>query len=309
MIIRQLSTALTILLFTIVSTAQLPYTEQGLVERLENFPSDFISPRHVDIWTPEGYDTSKKYAVIYMHDGQMLFDSTKTWNHQEWKVDETISHLITDDKIKPCIVVGIHSSKTRKADYFPQKAFDILPPDIKEDFMPSDSIKRTSSGFPNGPQADNYLKFIVDELKPYIDNSFSTLTDSTNTFVVGSCMGGLISMYALFEYPSTFGAAGCMSTHWIGGYHDNDNPIPAAFIHYMGKNIPDPSTHRIYFDHGTEGLDSMYTVHQLNVNDAMRDANYVDNKNLQTKVFESHDHTENYWATRLDELLIFLLGN
>ena len=91
--IRQVLTALCIVCLTSLVTAQLPHTEQGLVERLENFPTDYISPRHVDIWTPEGYDPTKKYPVIYMHDGQMLFDSTNTWNHQEWKVDEVLSQF------------------------------------------------------------------------------------------------------------------------------------------------------------------------------------------------------------------------
>lgn len=307
MIIRQVLTAISIFLFTSLSTAQLPYTEQGLVERLENFPTDYITPRHVDIWTPEGYDPTKKYPVIYMHDGQMLFDSTNTWNHQEWKVDEVLSQLISDKKIKPCIVVGIHSSKTRHADYFPQKAFEILPLDIKNGYMPIDSTKRVSSTFPNGPQADNYLKFIVKELKPFIDTKFATISDSTGTYVAGSSMGGLISMYAMFEYPSIFGAAGCISTHWIGGYHDNDNPVPAAFLHYMNKNMPNAESHKIYFDHGTVGLDSMYKVHQLNVNDAMRDAGYVDNRNLKTHVYQGHDHSELHWSERLDDVFLFLL--
>lgn len=307
-----LKTQLTIILilhFIISSWGQLPFTANGLVERLENFPSDFVAARNIDIWTPEGYDQTIKYPVIYMHDGQMLFDSTQTWNQQEWQVDEVFSALIKDQKIKPCIVVGIHNSQTRHADYFPQKAFDILPPHIKEGYMPLDSVKRISSTFPEGPQADNYLQFIVEELKPYIDSRFSTQSDPANTYILGSSMGGLISMYAMFEYPNIFGGAGCMSTHWIGGFHDNNNPVPAAFLHYMNKNMPSANDHKIYFDHGTIGLDSMYSIHQLNINDALRDAGYVDNKSLKTAVFQDHDHKEIYWAQRLDQVLLFLLND
>lgn len=306
--IKLLLISITILFSTVLSIAQLPNTELGLVERIEDFPSDFISPRHIDIWTPEDYDKSTKYPVLYMHDGQMLFDSTNTWNKQEWRVDEVLSQLIKDDKIRPCIVVGIHNSQERHADYFPQKAFEILPPHIKESFMPEDSTKRMNSLFPNGPKADNYLKFLVEELKPYIDGAFSTLSDSTNTYIAGSSMGGLISMYAMFEYPEIFGAAACISTHWIGGMKDDsENPVPAAFQHYMTKNMPSAKTHRIYFDHGTVGLDAMYKVHQLNINDAMRDANYIDDENLISKVFEGHDHNESYWSKRLDQIFTFLL--
>lgn len=293
-----------------LSTAQLPNTQYGLVERISDFPSDYIAPRHVDIWTPEEYDQSKEYPVIYMHDGQMLFDSTTSWNKQEWRVDEVLNTLIENQKVKPCIVVGIHNSLERHADYFPQKAFDILPPHIKERYMPEDSLSRIKSSFPNGPHADNYLKFIVKELKPYIDGAFPTLSDSTNTYIAGSSMGGLISMYAMFEYPEIFGAAACISTHWIGGMtDDSENPVPAAFQHYMTKNMPSPKTHRIYFDHGTLGLDALYKVHQLNINDTMRDAGFEDGKNLVTEVFEGHDHNERSWSKRLDEIFIFLLKN
>jgi len=262
----------------------------------------------VDIWTPENYDTTQKYPVLYMHDGQMLFDSTLTWNKQEWKVDEVLTQLIKDKKIQPHIVVAIHNSKERHADYFPQKAFEILPPHIIESYMPADSIERLKSTFPNGPKADDYLSFIVKELKPYIDATFSTKSDSTHTRIAGSSMGGLISMYAMFEYPEVFGAAACISTHWIGGMSDDsENPVPAAFQHYMTKNMPSPNGHKIYFDHGTEGLDAMYKVHQLNINDTMRDAGYEDNTTMLTKVFDGHDHNEHYWSKRLDQIFEFLL--
>lgn len=309
MIIRLILLALVTLLFSTLAVAQLPYTEQGLVERLENFPSKYIEPRHIDIWTPEGYDKTKKYPVVYMHDGQMLFDSTNTWNHQEWRVDEIVSTLISEQKIKPCIVVGIHSSSARHAEYFPQKAFDLLPLKIKEQYLTVNTSAKVNSQFSNSLQSDNYINFIVEELKPYIDLQFSTETNSANTFVIGSSMGGLISMYAMFEYPTVFGGAGCVSTHWIGGQHDYENPIPAAFLHYMNQNIPNHENHKIYFDHGTEGLDAMYTIHQLNINDAMRDAGFVDNKNLKTRVYEGHDHNAASWTLRLDEVFTFLMSN
>jgi len=309
MTFKNILNTLAILISTVITYGQLPTTESGLVERLEDFPSDYITPRHVDIWTPADYDKSKKYRVLYMHDGQMLFDSTVTWNKQEWKIDEVLTNLITANKIEPVIVVGIHSSKERHADYFPQKAFEILPPHIKENYMPEDSIMRTESLFPNGPHADDYLKFITSELKPYIDTNFPTKSDAANTIIAGSSMGGLISMYAMFEYPEVFGAAACLSTHWIGGMVDNnENPVPAAFQHYMTKQMPDAATHKIYFDHGTVGLDSLYKIHQLNINDTMKDAGYRDDKNMLTKVYEGHDHKELYWSQRLDEVLLFILN-
>ena len=74
----------------------------GTVNRFDSFPSRFVDARNVDVWLPNGYDPKKKYAVLYMHDGQMLFDSTATWNKQEWDVDEVAGRLIAEKRIKPC---------------------------------------------------------------------------------------------------------------------------------------------------------------------------------------------------------------
>ena len=80
---------------------------QGKIYRIENFPTKFITPRKVDVWLPVNYSTTKKYSVLYMHDGQMLFDANSTWNKQEWMVDEVVSRLIAENKIEDLIVVAI----------------------------------------------------------------------------------------------------------------------------------------------------------------------------------------------------------
>ena len=97
----------------------------GSIKRIENFQSKFVPARNVDVWLPEGYDGIKKYSVVYMHDGQMLFDSTLCWNKKEWKADEVFSKLISENKIERCIVVGIwnHGSE-RISEYFPTKIFN-----------------------------------------------------------------------------------------------------------------------------------------------------------------------------------------
>lgn len=84
---------------------KMPEVSSGKLIRIENFQSKFVNPRNIDVWLPEGYDSGSKHAVIYMHDGQMLFDSTTTWNKQEWHVDEVITKMNSENKIKDCIVV------------------------------------------------------------------------------------------------------------------------------------------------------------------------------------------------------------
>jgi len=277
----------------------------GSIERITAFSSKLISKRNVDIWLPENYSKSKKYAVLYMHDGQMLYDTAITWNKQEWGVDEVISDLIKENKIKETIVVGVWNSKTRHSDYYPQKPFEALSTSYKEYLMQSNRDKNTPL-FATEVQSDNYLKFLVTELKPYIDKNYSTKTDSDNTFVMGSSMGGLISMYAICEYPDVFGGAACMSTHWLGAFNSENNPIPATFLNYMSKNLPNPKNHKIYFDYGTATLDALYEPYQIQVDSVMKIKSF-NSSNWKTLKFEGADHSENSWKKRLDKPLVFLL--
>ena len=113
----------------------------GTIKRLENFPSKYVDARNVDVWLPDGYSTKKKYAVLYMHDGQMLFDATTTWNHQEWQVDETVGRLIKEGKIKETIVVGVwNNGDYRRSEYYPQKTLVNLPAETR-DFIVKNSLK------------------------------------------------------------------------------------------------------------------------------------------------------------------------
>ena len=108
------------------------------------FPSKHIGKRNVYVWTPSDYhNTKEKYAVLYMHDGQMLFDAKKTWNKQEWGVDEALSKLIKAKKVKNTIVVGIwNHSDIRHSEYFPQKALNPLTKKQKEAILKNQNKKR-----------------------------------------------------------------------------------------------------------------------------------------------------------------------
>ena len=103
-----------------ISCQSSPKVSSGKIKRLESFKSKYVDVRNVDIWLPENYDENKKYPVIYMHDGQMLFDNSETWNKQEWQVDEVLSELIAKNEIWECIIVGIwNNSEYRYSEYFP----------------------------------------------------------------------------------------------------------------------------------------------------------------------------------------------
>ncbi|TAJ13675.1 alpha/beta hydrolase [Marinilabiliaceae bacterium JC017] len=272
----------------------------GEVIRHENFASDFVDARNVDVWLPAGYSQDKKYAVLYMHDGQMLFDASTTWNKQEWGVDEIITQLMADGKIKDCIVVGIwNNDNKRHAEYFPQRAWNYISKSKQEKILKAENISIQPEMFEKGLLADNYLRFIVRELKPFIDAHYNTLPDKKNTFIMGSSMGGLISCYAICEYPGIFGGAACMSTHWP--------TINGSVLKYVKNNLPTPESHKIYFDHGTATLDSLYQPYQQKVDAMMLKRGYKPGQNFVSKIFEGEAHTEDAWKKRLHIPLEFLL--
>jgi predicted alpha/beta superfamily hydrolase len=287
---------------TVVENAVLA---SGKLIRVDSFPSKNIEPRPVDVWLPENYSSEKKYAVLYMHDGQNLFDATTTWNKQEWMVDEVATKLIKEKTTKDFIVVGIHNIPAiRFLDLYPQKSFNYLAE------KQLDSIKK--SAIKNGItlesfSGDAYLKFIVNELKPYIDKTYSVKTDRENTAIAGSSMGGLMSWYAISEYPKIFGAAACLSTHWVGLTPSPNNPLPAAIFKYLEKNAPEAKSHKLYFDYGNKTLDQHYPQYAPRVDEIFKAKGYT-YKNVKNLFFEGTDHSENSWNKRLDQPLIFLLG-
>lgn len=298
-----------VLFFHSFSFSQLPKVVAGTIQRIDSFSSKYVTPRNIDIWLPEGYNVNKKYPVLYMHDGQMLFDSAITWNKTSWDVDDVVTKLRKQNIISDVIVVGIwNGGATRHTDYFPQKPFESLSIPQKKLIYDAARSNGQSVFGKYEIQSDNYLKFIVKELKPYIDSAYPTLKDAKNTIIAGSSMGGLISMYAICEYPAVFGAAICMSTHWPGIFSMNQNPIPEAFNVYMAKNLPNPKQHKIYFDYGTKTLDSLYEPLQLKIDNTMRAKGYTKTQ-WETLKFEGDEHAEVAWKRRLHIPLTFILKN
>jgi enterochelin esterase-like enzyme len=287
--------------------SQVPVPSSGKIIRHDNFHSQFVTARHVDVWLPADYSPQKKYAVLYMQDGQMLYDSAITWNKQEWGVDETMNKLQSEKKIRNCIVVGIwNGGKNRHADYFPQKPIESLSQQQRDTIYSSKRSNGQAVFQGEQVHSDLYLKFLVTELKPFIDKTYSTKKDRANTFVAGSSMGGLISMYAICEYPKVFGGAACLSTHWPGIFNIENNPVPEAFINYMRTHLPSPASHKFYFDCGDATLDAMYPPLQKMADEVMKEKGFTD-KSWITKYFPGEDHSESAWRRRLEVPLVFLV--
>lgn len=277
--------------FAYAAEAQKPskFTGKGItnkIYRYKKFRSKFVGNRIIDVWVPADYSEQKKYAVIYMHDGQNLFDPRDAFNKTEWSVDETLQRLISEGKVRETMIVGIWNTDKRTKEFSPERAFNENNADPKNYKMPP------------GTGSDNYLKFIVTELKPFIDKKYSTFPDRDNTFVMGSSMGGLMSLYAIAEYPDTFGGAAAISTHFPLG--------DGVMINYLKKHLPSSKDHRIYFDYGTLGLDALYEPYQKRADEVMKSNGYT-MKNWTTLKFDGADHNEESWAKRLEFPLMFLL--
>lgn len=185
----------------------------GKLIHIEQFQSKYVDARNVDIWLPATYDGKKRFDVLYMHDGQMLFDSATTWNKQTWDADDVVSTLMKNKTVKDFIIVAVwNAGAKRHSDYFPQQPFEQLTA-VEKDTVTKQlqRVGRTNELFQ--PQSDMYLQFLVTELKPFVDANYRVHKTKEHTFIAGSSMGGLISMYAVCEYPDVFGGAACLSTH------------------------------------------------------------------------------------------------
>ena len=265
----------------------------GTVLRYPSMPSRHVAARNVDVWLPPGYDREpdKRYPVLYMHDGQNLFDPATSYGGVDWGIDETMTRMIAAGEVREAIVVGVWNTPKRREEYMPQRAVQGAI-----DF----NVPGSTAARPEDIISDRYLAFLVEELKPFIDANYRTLPDRADTYVMGSSMGGLVSQYAISKYPDVYGGAGCVSTHWPAG-----NGIA---LDDFAAHLPDPATHKYYFDYGTATLDGSYEPYQLRADAILRKAGYVEGRNWITRKFEGAEHSEKAWRLRVGEPLAFLIG-
>jgi len=267
--------------------------------KLEAFASDHVASRNVTIWLPPNYDPDgAPYPVIYAHDGQNLFEPKTSYGGVAWELDDIAEQLIAEDKIRTPIIVGMwNTAETRWLEYMPQKIMDAVRDDAFE------GRERPAV------RSDAYLRFIVEEMKPYIDANYNTAADREDTVLMGSSMGGLISLYAISEYPDVFSRAACLSTHWSLAL--SEGPIADAAANavmtYLETSALDKNLHKLWFDHGTLGLDASYARNAGPIENWFRSAQW-DATEASFRVYEGSDHNEASWQERTDEVLIFLLG-
>jgi len=266
-----------------------------------DFNSDHVQPRNISVWLPAGYtpDSGQTYPVIYAHDGQNLFDPSTSYAGVEWGLDEAANRLIAAGKAPPAIIVGIWNTDARWQEYAPQKAVERLTGDTPSEWLG-----------PTLPElkGDAYLRFITEELKPFIDETYNTKPGAEHTTIMGSSMGGLISLYAVAEYPDTFSRAAAVSIHWPLAEPDGAIAAQASSVMqaYLETSGIDPAKHEIWFDRGTETLDASYAPHAERMEAWFRANGWPEDRAL-FRTYPGTDHSEAAWAARADEILTFLL--
>jgi len=284
-----------------------PSTQQlsgGTLIRYDAFPSTQIEPLNVYVWVPRGYaGGNDRYEVIYLEDGQNLFASKEAYGAQTWEIAAHMQALIDSHKVRPAILVGVwNAEKRRGQEYAPTGG------------QSPANLAVLASDWGGPIISDRYIRFVTDDLKPFIDREYRTLRGREHTFAMGSSMGGLISLELVIERPDMFGGAACLSTHWLlrwlPGLKDmaRTKEIAESYLQYVDQHLPSPADHKLYFDHGTETYDAYYGPYQEQMDAILKKHGYVDGVSEETLVFPGAAHNEQAWRARVDKPLVFLLG-
>ncbi len=229
--------------------------------------------RRIWIYLPPNYSTTtKKFPVIYMHDAQNLFNDATSFSG-EWGIDETLNQLFLEKK-EDVIIVAIENGGESRLD----------------EYSPWENSKY------GGGEGDKYTEFLVKTLKPYIDKHYRTLKQPKYTGVIGSSMGGLISLYAAVKYPNTFGKVGIFSpAFWFASKDLN---------YFIRKNNKKLNGSKFYFVAGKNEMDTMSSEIGTAVENLKKEG--VPDKNIKVKIDDYGTHTEGYWRGEFDDAYLWL---
>lgn len=268
----------TTLIFDIKNWKDSNYTQTfsggitGKVVLHKNFKYKNLLPRDVIVWLPPGYkeNNDKHYPVLYMHDGQNLFDPATSYTGIDWQVDETADSLIKNGIIEPTIIVGINNTSDRSNEYG------------------------------EGKKAIDYMQFIVTKLKPFIDKKYRTKPDRENTIIGGSSMGGLISFMLAWNYSSIFSKAICFSPAFKYKNYD--------YTEYI-KNYNGPKKSiSFYFYNGGIGLEKILQPGVDKMVEILKAKEFNIGKDLVVEIDSTAEHNENSWAKWIDKPLKLFFG-
>lgn len=253
------------------------HSPDSQLRRHDQFHSEFLElDRDVLVWLPSGYEDAAhaRYPVLYMHDGQNLFEPDTAFTKGEhWRVGETATALIAQGTIEPLIVVGIYNTGEMRID----------------EYTPIEDKKL------GGGHADDYGRMIIEELKPMIDRTYRTRTDRDSTGIAGSSLGGLVSLHLAFTHPAVFGKVAALSPSvWWGR---------KAILKTIREARAKPRL-KIWVDMGTaEGRRGLDDARLLKA--ALVGLGFSDDE-LHYAEYEGATHSEQAWSRRVGPMLEFL---
>lgn len=257
----------------------LPYPEtfSGTIRVHKPFVSKHLArSREVFVWLPPGYEkeAGRRYPVLYMHDGQTVFDVSEFG--AEWQMDETAGRLVEAGVIEPLIIVGVDNTIDRLEEYTPYP--------VEQD------------GKIVGGKGGLYGRLLVEELKPFIDRTYRTLPDAAHTGLGGSSLGGLVSLYLGLRSPEVFGKLIVASPAvWRGD---------GAIVKEVAS-LPRKTGQKIWLDVGTKEGERMLTGAR-ELHDALVAKGWKDGEDLRYLKVKDATHSETAWAARVEEMLRFL---
>jgi enterochelin esterase-like enzyme len=279
------------------------HTAYGRYERYTAVSGPDLTPRDVVVFVPEGVPSAYGYAVLYMHDAQNLFDPNTSMAHEPWAVDQA-----TAEGRYPLMIVAIDNTAQRWPEYMPTTAYDAWPESLKADAL----------GKQSPPIADRYVDFLAGELKTFIDSHYPTRRDAAHTFIAGSSMGGLVSVYAMERHPEVYGRAAGLSTHWpsttnfalYGQGPASADPklsvIANTTVDTLVEHLPDPAQHRLWVDYGDQTLDQFYAPYAERFKAYAQERGW--GSSLTMRFYPGASHAEPSWRARFPDVLAFFFA-
>ncbi|MDG5487039.1 alpha/beta hydrolase-fold protein [Sphingomonas sp. BGYR3] len=281
-----------------------PADRNGTLVQVQPIASRHTASPRLTLWLPRGYPAPRtRYRVLYMPDGQNLFDPKLSGYGKVWGADVTAQRLIDEGAAKPFIIVGTWNAEgDRYRTYLPDSLYRAAKGQERAEMVRSADSKPVISA--------GYLRYLTSELKPWVDRNYRTLPGPSDTAIMGSSMGGLISVEALAKYPRVFGRAGALSIHWPMGDPRTMNSegagMKALWKTYLTRTLGAPRGRRLWIDRGTATLDQYYGPYFERGVESLKAAGWRQGKDFRAEVYHGTEHDERAWAERLDEVLAWL---
>ncbi len=275
----------------------------GRIETLTPFGPDQDTAMRVRLFLPPGYDaTDRLHQTLYLLDGQYAFSADS--NGINFGADQRVARLMAAGTIPPTVVVAIDNLEdNRFVQYMPQSIYDRANREVRAT-VERDLARVGADSLVSG----DFIRFLEDRLKPYIDKRYHTSSDRIDTAIFGASMAGVMSGAILVEAQDSFGRCACMSPNWAiydERFIDHES-LPTLWSEYFSQ-LGAPDGRRLWLDHGTEMMDAGMRPHQVAIAGSLADLGWRRGCNLQTRIYEA-GHAFAETAVQMDEVLAWLLA-